>query len=714
VNNKERASRDEQNAANERAAAASEAVINGQRRAFELVMQGATLAEVLTVIVQTVELQSQSGIVASILLLGADGAHLRHGAAPSLPAAYCDAIDGIEIGAAVGSCGTAAFTREIAVAADIASHPAWEAFKDLALEHNLRACWSTPILSSQGHVLGTFALYHHQPAVPAPRDIEIVGLLSRTATLVIERELAEARQRRASARILEILDATQDSVLVLDASFQIVLVNQNQERTSQLKREDLVGRNFYDLFQISQESLYWTEYHRVARERVPAHFEEYYEPLDLWTEVQATPAPDGGIVVFYRDISSRKKLEMEREQILARERKARLDAEAARAQAESANRMKDEFLATVSHELRTPLNAMLGWAAMLQGGTLDAAARAKALSIIERNARSQARLIEDLLDVSRILQGKFVLAVGPVELVRVVNAALDAVRPASDAKGIRLQAVLDSHATIVGDPDRLQQVAWNLLSNAIKFTPKGGRVLVTLRKAESYVELSVADTGSGIAADFLPHVFEPFRQSDGTITRRSGGLGLGLSIVHSLVQMHGGTVAALSDGEGSGATFVVRLPMAPLRSREARDPSAKQEESSRASFEVPEGIAGLRVLVVDDEKDTRDLLAFLLRQADAQVVLAHSAAEAYEALQAGNFDVLLSDVGMPEEDGLSLMRRVRKLPESCGGRVPALALTAYARSEDRSDALRAGFSTHLTKPIEPTELLLVIAALVRR
>ncbi|MDB4977134.1 MAG: domain S-box protein, partial [Myxococcaceae bacterium] len=647
-------------------------------------------------IVETVEAQSQSGLVASILLLDADGVHLRHGAAPSLAEAYCQAIDGIVIGPGVGSCGTAAFTRQIAVAADIATDPAWTDFRELALRHDLRACWSTPILSSAGGVLGTFALYHHRPAVPAPRDIEIVELLSRTATLVIERELAEVRQRRARERVLEILDATQDSVFALDADFRIVLVNQNQERTSRLTRDELVGRYFYDVFPtIDEDSLYWTEYHRVARERVPAHFEEYYEPLDLWTEVQATPAPDGGIVVFYRDISVRKRLELEREQLLTRERKARLDAEAARAQAESANRTKDEFLATVSHELRTPLNAMLGWAAMLQGGTLDAAARANAIAVIERNARSQARLIEDLLDVSRILQGKFVLAVGPVELVRVVNAALDAVRPAADAKGIRLQAVLDSHATIVGDPDRLQQVAWNLLSNAIKFTPRGGRVLVTLRKADSYVELSVADTGLGISPDFLSHVFEPFRQGDGTITRRSGGLGLGLSIVHSLVQMHGGTVAAFSDGEGSGATFVVRLPMAPLRSREGQSSVTEQHEEARAGFEVPAGVAGLRVLVVDDEKDTRELLAFLLDQADAHVVLVSSAAEAYGAIQAGTFDLLLSDVGMPGEDGLSLIRRIRQLPQERGGRTPALALTAYARSEDRSDALRAGFSMHL-------------------
>jgi signal transduction histidine kinase/ActR/RegA family two-component response regulator len=390
----------------------------------------------------------------------------------------------------------------------------------------------------------------------------------------------------------------------------------------------------------------------------------------------------------------------------------RASQEAAR-RAEEANRLKDEFLATVSHELRTPLNAILGWASLLLDGTLDERNRQRALETIARNARAQARLIEDLLDLSRILQGKFVLSVGPAELVRVVEAALDAVRPAAEAKGVRLQPVLDSHATIVGDPGRLQQVAWNLLSNAIKFTPRGGRVQVTVRRAHSYVELEVADTGQGIEPDFLPHVFEPFRQADGGITRRTGGLGLGLSIVRSLVELHGGTVAARSDGAGLGSTFVVRLPMAPLRADGAPpEPEPTPGEPGRVSFACPPALAGLRVLVVDDEPDTRSLLAFVLGQCEAHVTAAGSAAEAFAALTAARFDVLLSDVGMPGEDGLSLIRRVRELSPGSNGRIPAVALTAYARGEDRARALRAGFSAHLAKPVEPSELALVVAALV--
>ncbi|HEU4536547.1 MAG TPA: ATP-binding protein, partial [Polyangiaceae bacterium] len=406
------------------------------------------------------------------------------------------------------------------------------------------------------------------------------------------------------------------------------------------------------------------------------------------------------------DVTEQKHAEAERDALLAREQQAR-------AVAEDANRMKDEFLATVSHELRTPLNAILGWATLIGGGSLDAPARARALETIERNARAQARLIEDLLDLSRILHGKFVLAVGPVELVRVVEAALDAVRPAAEAKGIRLQPVLDSHATIVGDAERLQQIVWNLLSNAIKFTPRGGRVRVTLRRAPSYVELSIADTGQGIEAAFLPHVFEPFRQAEGGTTRRSGGLGLGLSIVRSLVELHGGTVTALSDGPGQGATFAVRLPMAPLRAdRITPEPEPAPGEPERATFECPPALAGLRVLVVDDEPDTRSLLAFVLSQCEARATTVGSAAEAFAELGRARFDVLISDIGMPGEDGLSFIRRVRQLPPEGGGRIPAVALTAYARGEDRARALRAGFSTHLAKPIEPNELALVIAALV--
>ncbi|HEU4405705.1 MAG TPA: response regulator [Polyangiaceae bacterium] len=408
------------------------------------------------------------------------------------------------------------------------------------------------------------------------------------------------------------------------------------------------------------------------------------------------------------DVTEQKRAEAERDALLAREQRAR-------AVAEGANRMKDEFLATVSHELRTPLNAILGWATMLEGGDLDAPTRARAVETIARNARAQARLIEDLLDLSRALGGKFALALGPVELARPVEAALDAVRPAAEAKGIRLWPSLDASAALAGDAERLQQVAWNLLSNAIKFTPRGGGVWVALRRAPSYVELEVADSGQGIEPDFLPHVFEPFRQQDGGITRRAGGLGLGLSIVRSLVELHGGTVSVRSDGPGRGATFAVRLPTAPpCADRADPEPGPASERPPRAAFECPPALAGLRVLVVDDEPDARALVAFVLGRCRARVSAVGGAAEAFAELGLCPFDVLVSDVGMPGEDGLSLIGRVRRLPPEAGGRIPAVALTAYARAEDRTLALRAGFDAHLVKPIDPGELVLAIAALVAK
>ena len=402
------------------------------------------------------------------------------------------------------------------------------------------------------------------------------------------------------------------------------------------------------------------------------------------------------------------------EQVTSRrtvERLARRE-EAARHAAEEASRAKDEFLSTLSHELRTPLNAVVGWSHLLRTGAVPEEQRERAFETIERNARAQAKLIEDMLDLSRIAQGKLVLAVGPVEVVRVVEAALDAVRLAADAKKVRLQPVLDSHATIVGDADRLQQVVWNLLSNAIKFTPKNGRVQVRVSRKESYVEVAVADDGQGIAAEFLPHVFDRFRQADGAFNRQAGGLGLGLAIVRSLVELHGGSVTAASDGLGRGATFTVRLPMAPLRRDSTPSLHSEPGMPSTPTFECPPALRNLRILVVDDEKDTRELLAFVLGQCEVHVTLADSASEAIATLARAPFDVLISDIGMPSEDGFALIRRLRRLPASLGGQIPALALTAYARSEDRIAALKAGFQMHLAKPIEPNDLLVTLATLV--
>ncbi len=387
-----------------------------------------------------------------------------------------------------------------------------------------------------------------------------------------------------------------------------------------------------------------------------------------------------------------------------------------RVRAEEANRAKDLFLGSLSHELRTPLNAIMGWARILRTGSLADEKRDRALETIDRNARAQAALIEDILDLSRITSGKMRLEVAPVEVAHVVETALDTVRPAAEAKGVRLQAVLDPDAGIVhGDATRLQQIFWNLLSNAVKFTPRGGRVYVKLIRTDSQVELLVSDTGKGISSTFLPSVFESFSQADSTSTREYGGLGLGLAIVKHLVELHGGTVRAESEGLGKGATFVVRLPVAPIRP--AAPPQAAPAAVTRTAgppLDCPPELAGLRVLVVDDESDARDLLRTVLEGCNAQVTTAGNAADALQLFQDGPPDVLVSDIGMKGNDGYWLIRRIRELPPDRGGRTPAVAVTAYAASADRTRAMLEGFTNHISKPTEPQELLAVVAASVGR
>lgn len=393
--------------------------------------------------------------------------------------------------------------------------------------------------------------------------------------------------------------------------------------------------------------------------------------------------------------------------LIAREREARADAEAA-------SRGKDEFLATVSHELRTPLNAMLGWARMLTSGTLPEAARGKALQSIERNAIAQAQLVEDLLDVSRIVSGKMRLDLKEVDLPRVVEAAVDSVRPAMEAKNIRFQPAIDPSASqVMGDPNRLQQVIWNLLSNAIKFTPRGGRVQLILARVNSHIELSVSDSGLGIEPSFLPFLFQRFYQADGTSTRNQGGLGLGLAICRHLVELHGGTIEAFSEGLGQGATFKVQLPVLPLRIPWAEARAAHATPARRLAFERPPELQGLKVLVVDDQPDARELLVAVMTRCGATAIEASSSMEGLGQVVTARPDVIISDIGMPEEDGYSFIRRVRKLAADAGGRTPAAALTAYARAEDRRQAMQAGFEMHVPKPVEPAELVTVVATLAR-
>jgi PAS domain S-box-containing protein len=401
---------------------------------------------------------------------------------------------------------------------------------------------------------------------------------------------------------------------------------------------------------------------------------------------------------------ARRRAEEERAQFLTLER-------AARREAETANRSKDEFLAMLSHELRTPLTAILGWTRMLRTGTVDEADVARALEVIERNTKVQTDLIEDLLDISRIESGKLSLDIRPVDLRSVVEAAIDAVRSAIDAKGIHLDSALDASVPpVAGDPARLQQIVWNLLSNAIKFTPQGGRITVRLERIDSRIQITVRDTGKGISPDFLPHVFDRFRQA--ASPRPSGGLGLGLTITRNIVQMHGGTVEPASPGEGQGATFTVTLPIMPVRLE-----TRLAEESLATAQDVlghPGVLSGVRVLVVDDEADARELLTLVLVPQGAEVRACSSAREALEILRSWRPEVLVSDIGMPDEDGYALIRKVWAIPREGGGQIPAIALTAYAKAADRSRAVLHGFQLHVAKPVEPAELAAAVANLAGR
>jgi PAS domain S-box-containing protein len=400
------------------------------------------------------------------------------------------------------------------------------------------------------------------------------------------------------------------------------------------------------------------------------------------------------------DIDQQKRAGEERETLLASER-------AARAEAERASRVKDEFVATLSHELRTPLNAIVGWTQFLLRDASDPERVKRGLEVIDRNARAQTQMVDDLLDLSRVMEGKLRLDVERVDLADVVNSVIGSVQPAADAKEIRITPIFGSASPIQGDPSRLQQVVWNLLANAIKFTPRRGKVRVTLRRVDSEVELAVSDTGQGIKPEFIQHVFERFRQEDAGTTRRYGGLGLGLSIAKQLVEMHGGRIEAASGGEGHGATFVVRFPVASVDFAPERAPQP-------TSSDAPLALAGLHVLVVEDEPDARELVQRVLHEHGARTTAVGNARDALSAFEAAPPDVIVSDIGMPGEDGYELIRKLRALEEPLGRVTPAAALTAFARSEDRRRALLAGFQTHLAKPVDPLELLVVIASLAGR
>jgi PAS domain S-box-containing protein len=522
---------------------------------------------------------------------------------------------------------------------------------------------------------------------------------------ITERKKAETALRISEDRYRDLVENSHELICTHDLEGRVLSVNPWASRVLGYPQDSLVGINIRDGL-LPEYREQFDEYLRTVKTEGSARgvmkvrtatgetrLWEYYNTLR--TEGVEKPIVRG----MAHDAT-------ERRQALKREKEARMEAEAA-------NRVKDEFLSTLSHELRTPLTAIMGWADLLLHDEVEPQKRRQAIETIFRNANSQCQLINDLLEVSRIITGKLRLEFVACELHSVIEAAAESIRPTAEAKGVRLQVLLEPHVEpVFGDHERLQQIVWNLLSNGVKFTRKGGTVQVTLQRINSHVEIVVSDTGVGINSDFLPHVFDRFRQADGSTTRNYGGLGLGLAIVRHLVELHGGTAWAESAGAGQGAKFTVRLPIMIAtdnqRDEETRRPPVAVSEPRDKQ---PVSLNGLRIIVVDDEFDARTLLTAMLERCGAQVVAVGSAREGLESIENWMPDVLIADIGMPVEDGYGLIRKVRALPKERGGHTPALALTAYARIEDRARALSEGYQVHLAKPVDRFELAMVVAGL---
>jgi PAS domain S-box-containing protein len=631
---------------------------------------------------------------------------------------------------AIGRGAGALVIAEEAIAADhlplierIRGQPVWSDLPVILLSRSGRP--ETPMLADIVTQLGNVSVAERPVRMSTLVSLIRSGLRARGRQYQVREHLAqqeEAQQaiREAQQRFRLLVENIKDyAIFMIDTDGRVASWNSGAEHMLGYSAEEILGhpakRFFVDdggsgaVFEREMQEAQATGRATSTGWRARKNGEHLFVEGVL-SAVRGDDCRLLGYAKLMKDVTDKRRIESEREYLLQSER-------AARGEAERASRMKDEFLATLGHELRTPLNAILGWSQVL--GRVEGAnpELAQGLSVIERNARAQAQIIEDLLDMSSIISGKVRLEMRKTDLASVVETSVNAVRPAAETKGIALGVTLTSGARAVrGDPNRLQQVFWNLLTNAVKFTPKDGKVSVTLGQTHSRLVVGVTDSGEGIDAAFLPYVFERFRQADASASRRYGGLGLGLSIAKQLVELHGGIISASSAGKGKGSTFTVELPVMALDVDLADCTGARQRRSRSVAGYAdvdapPTSLEGVRVLVVDDEPDARALIERLLQECEASVTTAGSASEAFERVAREAPDVLLSDIGMPQEDGYSLIRRIRKLP-GAASQVPAIALTAYARDEDRAKALQAGYQMHLAKPVEPVKLVAMVASLV--
>jgi PAS domain S-box-containing protein len=537
---------------------------------------------------------------------------------------------------------------------------------------------------------------------------------------ITERKRAEEALRQQREWLRVTLTSIGDAVIATDTNGGIAFLNPVAEKLTGWTQDEAAGRMLTDVFRIVNENTRESVDNpalRAMREGVIVALENHTvliarDGTEIPIDDSGAPIRDAdgktlGAVLIFRDISERKKAERERGTLLESEM-------AARERAEAASRAKDEFVAMVSHELRSPLNAILGWASMLRRGNFSAEETAHSLEVIERNARAQVRIIDDLLDLGRVITGKLKLDLRNVDPSEILESAIESIRPAAEAKAIQLSVQLASKHLVSGDPNRLQQIVWNLLSNAVKFTPPRGRVVVRMERVASDLRIVVSDSGAGITPEFLPYVFDRFSQANTTTERKHGGLGLGLAIVRHLVELHGGTVSAESPGEEGGATFTVSLPVRAVRTFTDQLQSSAMATDRLRSFEHDIALEGVRVMIVDDDDGARELTSAILSKRGAEVRCCSSAAAAYEQMQTWQPGVLVCDIGMPNEDGYAFMRRLRALEQETGWNIPAVALTGYATSEDRMRALAAGFQMHVPKPVDPVELILVIATLAGR
>lgn len=569
------------------------------------------------------------------------------------------------------------------------------------------------------------SLFWANVVITAIRDEagELVGFTKITRDLTQRREHEESLRRSEERFRLLVEGVAEYAIFMLDVNGRIATWNVGAQRIKGYSADEIIGQHFSVFYPQDAKDSGWPEHElKVAAERgsfVDNGWRVRKDGTTFWANVTITALRDEsgrplGFAKLTRDMTESKRVEaievasQEREQLLDAERSARMAAQ-------RATRIKDDFLATLSHELRTPLSAIMGWTQILLNGQAnDPVNQRKAAEVIHRNARAQVQLIDDLLDLSRIMTGKIRLDLQQVSMLDVAQAAMDSAMPVAEAKQIKLRSVLDQgRTTVSGDSARLQQILWNLLTNAIKFTPKGGQVQVLLHRVNSHIELSVVDTGIGIPASFLPHVFERFSQRDSSITRTHSGLGLGLAISKQLVELHGGTIRVTSSGEGQGSTFKVELPISLMQVEDERERAHPTVESSAQEMLALPKLDGVRALVVDDEPDARDLLKRFLEDRGASVTAVASADEALAALATSKPSVIISDIGMPGMDGFQMIRLFRA-SEPRESRIPALALTAFARSEDRKRSLLAGYQAHLAKPFDVAELVLLVAGLVGR